>query len=165
MSLIFFPLMPPLSFTQATASCTPWAKGLPTSEVTPVRSKMPPTLISCWAEAQEGERIARAAATRVARDLRGVMCPPLSLTVNCTGLAAGLLVRERVQLPVRLDVVPPGGHPVRLEDQEEDHHQAEDPGLDGSDDDHEAGPVVAERVSGEAQHLRQQGDEDGAEDG
>src|SRR5437868_2933649 len=46
MRLIFFPLIPPAAFLACTQSCTPLANDLPTSEVTPVRSNSPPTLIS-----------------------------------------------------------------------------------------------------------------------
>src|SRR2546421_12219163 len=91
--------MPPLSLVHLTPSRTPWAKLLPTSEVTPVRSKMPPTLISpAWAMS-------------AANSIDANMSPPS--------------IREWIQLPIRLDAVPAGRHAVGLEDEEEHDGQAE----------------------------------------
>src|SRR5512146_1239121 len=111
MSLILFPLIPPLALVQATASRAPWAKGLPTSAVRPVMSKLPPTLISCACAAPAR---AAAAASAIVRIVRFMHPPGLMLRV----LRDAPSVRERVELPVVADVVPPRGHPVRLEEQE-----------------------------------------------
>src|SRR3954470_13172680 len=106
--------MPPFSFVHATASWTPLANDLPTSEVMPVRSKMPPTLISPlagpWARAAAEVRARRKQRQRVTR----------------MGSTSWGSIRERIQLPISLDALPAGSHAVGLEDEEEHDGETED---------------------------------------
>src|SRR5512140_2412764 len=121
MSLIFLPLMPPFAFVQATASRTPLANGLPTSDVSPVRSKLPPTLISC-ARAVPASSMPSASSPTIRIVL--FMRPP-GFAACETRCGDATSVREGVELPVVADRVPPGGHAVRLEEEEEQDREAE----------------------------------------
>src|SRR5512138_1082584 len=125
----------------------------------PVRSKMPPTLISS-APARPAKR--SAAAAHAAHDrfpVHVVMsssvvcasCPPAALAADAEGESPS--VRERVQLPVRLDAVPPRGHAVGLEDEEEHDGEAEEPHLEGREDLLEVREALGERAGHEAQEL------------
>src|SRR6266508_5280940 len=127
MSLIFLPFTPPLSFTQATASRTPVANGLPTSAVMPVMSKMPPTLISCACAAPAS---AAAASSAIVLIVRFLTPPWPAWVLRCVRRLQSLSVREGVELPVVPDRVPPRGHAVRREEQEEHDREPEDPGLE-----------------------------------
>src|SRR5215831_1398741 len=129
---------------------TAWAKGLPTSDVTPVRSKRPPTFTWAAAGAPERARTARPTETRAqTRFMRTPSC---------------FSVRERPHAEVVLDGVPAGGEPVRLEDQEHDDEQAEHPLADRGEGADELGRQPGERGEGQAQQLGQEGHEHGAED-
>src|SRR6266568_8633242 len=110
----------------------------------PVRSKMPPTLIS-WP-------VARAGASRAAaRSSVRFMSEPPS-------------VRERVELPVRLDEPPPGGEAVRLEDQEENDDEPEQAHLERSEERGEVRVAVGHRAGEDPEQLREERHEHGAED-
>src|SRR5262245_50441045 len=117
MRSIFLPLIPPCSFFQATASCTPCAYCLPTSDVGPVRSTSNPTRSIC---ASAGVAAPASTSTATARPqpclfhrIMSTSCPsPGSTSVEA-------LVRERPQFPIAPDRVPPRGQPVGLEDQEQ----------------------------------------------
>src|SRR5438067_13932496 len=133
MRRIFLPLIPPFSFVQETPSRTPCAKGLPTSEVMPVRSKMPPTLISpppagAWARAA-------AAAQRTKSAVR----------MECMGLLLES-VRERIQPEIVADAPPAGGEPVGLEDEEQHDGDAEDAELERREELDERGELPGERA-------------------
>src|SRR6266540_2150883 len=161
MSLIFLPFTPPLSFTQATASRTPVANGLPTSAVMPVMSKMPPTLISCACAAPASAAAASSAIVLIVR----FMTPPWPAWVlRCVRRLQSLSVREGVELPVVPDRVPPRGHAVRLEEQEEHDREPEDPGLERREEVDELREGVRELARPHAEHLRQDRDEDRPED-
>src|SRR5512138_3699415 len=136
----------------------------------PVRSKMPPTLISS-APARPAKR--SAAAAHAAHDrfpVHVVMsssvvcasCPPAALAAEAGGETPS--VRERVQLPVRLDLVPPRGHAVGLEDEEEHDGEAEEPNLERGEETLQRRELLRERAGEEAQDLGEQGDEDRPED-
>src|ERR1700738_695523 len=109
------PLTPPFAFVHRTASRTPWAYDLPTSET------MPRTLIS-WAEpsARAAPAISRAK-TPPDRIERFILS---SIAVN-----AGLLIRKGIQLPIIADGSPPCRESVGLEDEKEDDGGAEAPHL------------------------------------
>src|SRR2546429_5262233 len=92
---------------------TAWPNGLPTSDVTPVRSKSPPTLIWAAAGTAETPRAARPATARTSRCF--IVVPP------CRS------VRERPDAEIVLHGLPAGGQAVRLENQEEDDEQSEEP--------------------------------------
>src|SRR6266508_970817 len=161
MSLIFLPFTPPLSFTQATASRTPVANGLPTSAVMPVMSKMPPTLISCACAAPASAAAASSAIVLIVR----FMTPPWPAWVlRCVRRLQSLSVREGVELTVVPDRVPPRGHAVRREEQEEHDREPEDPGLERReqvDELREGGRELARR---DPEHLGQNRDEHRPED-
>src|SRR5690348_18391826 len=74
------------------------------------------------------------------------------------------LIREWIQLPVRLDAVPPGGHAVRLEDQEEHDREAEDAELERGEELHQLRQLIRQRAGDDAEHFGQERDERGAED-
>src|SRR5258708_4437955 len=151
------PLPPPVALVHRTASRTHWAYDLPTSEVMPVRSKMPPTLIS-WVEPSARAGPARSrASTPPDRIERFILC---SLPMN-----EGLLIRKGIQLPVIADGPPSCREPVGLEDEKEDDGEAENAHLDRREQLDEPRVRAGERRGGEAQHLGQERDEDGAEDG
>src|ERR1700730_15492742 len=150
------PLTPPFAFVHRTASRTPWAYDLPTSEVMPVRSKMPPTLISWaepWARAAPAISRAKTPPDRIERFI-----------LSSIALNAGLLIRKGIQLPIIADGPPPCRKPVGLEDEKEDDGEAEDAHLDRREQLDEPGVRAGESRGAEAKHLRQEGDEDRAED-
>src|SRR3984893_6503795 len=151
------PLTPPGAFVHRTASRTPWAYDLPTSEVMPVRSKMPPTLIS-WAEPS----------ARAAPAISRAKTPPDRIErfiLSSIALNAGLLIRKGIQLPIIADGPPPCREPVGLEDEKEDDGEAEDAHLDRREQLDEPRVRAGQRRGGEAEHLGQERNEDGAEDG
>src|SRR5438876_5171588 len=127
---------------------TAWPNGLPTSDVTRVRSKSPPTLIWAAAGTAETPRAARPATARVSR--RFIVVPPL--------------VRERPDPEIVLHGAPARGQAVRLEDQEEDDEQPEEPLPDGCERADEPGRHAGQGGEDEAQELGEQGHEHGAED-
>src|SRR3954462_10140793 len=140
--------MPPFSFVQATPSRTPCAYGLPTSEVMPVRSKMPPTLISCcaWADAATQR-------TNSAVAIIFMLFSSLSASI-----------RKRVQPEPVAHAPPEIGEAVGLEDEEEHDGEPEHADLQGREDLHEVREAPGERAGGDAQDLRQEREEDRAED-
>src|SRR5438067_2281658 len=117
MSRIFFPLIPPFSFVHWTPSRTPCANDLPTSDVMPVRSKMPPTLMSPPASACA---CAAAAMQRRSNAIR----------IECMSVLLSSSVRERIQPEVVADPPPPRREPVRFEDEEQHDGEAEDAELE-----------------------------------
>src|SRR5512142_1792039 len=74
-------------------------------------------------------------------------------------------VREWIELPVRLDELPPVREPVRLEYEEQHDDEPEDPLLERDRELGEAGEVRGDRCRHGRKKLRQEHHEDGPEDG
>src|SRR6476646_6196330 len=110
--------MAPFAFVQATPSRTPCANGLPTSEVIPVRSKMPPTLISCCARAEAATQRTNSASRK-----SFMVCASIS-------------VRERIQAEPVADTAPEIGQAVGLEGEEDRAEDGAEDAPEAADDDH-----------------------------
>src|SRR4051812_43603260 len=98
----------------------------------PVRSKMPPTLISPPPPAGAWARAA-AAAQRMNSAVR----------IGCMGLLLQS-VRERIQPEIVADAPPAGSQPVGLEDEEQHDGDAEDAELEGREELDERGELPGE---------------------
>src|SRR5512143_1743079 len=128
----------------------------------PVRSKMPPTLISCAkASAGRSSHAANASPSLCIRDMpcllvvgRGSSPPRVHL----------LSVRERIQPPVRLNEPPASRQPVGLEHEKEDDDEAEQPRPERREQPDESGEPRRELAGDEAQELGEERDEGGPED-
>src|SRR5215475_2711456 len=159
MSSIFLPLIPPCSFFQATASCTPCAYCLPTSDVGPVRSTSNPTRSVVCASAG----VAALATTSAPSPRPQPRLVHRIMSTSCASpgaLSVEGLVRERPQFPIAPDRVPPCSQPVGLEDQEQDDQQPEDALANGRQQAHHAGIAAAQRGCPHAERLGHEGHED-----